>query len=240
MAYQVLVRYPNGQQLDFQFDKDVVVIGRVDGCDVRLAHTFVSSRHVRIQRQAGRFYVQDLGSTNGTLINGTQLEPRVPQAFGSGDKIQLGSLEILVEPIVDATVIEKTPPAAAAAATSNYSADDGKTLNEPGGLPRPRPVSADIPIDEPAPMWQLQTGMMDLKSAVMRIDDQVVSPPRGEVVSSSRRPDFEASLRARRVALEPVADDSGPGIVPFGMIVQALGAILVLGGLAVLVAIMVL
>ena len=89
-------------------------------------------------------------------------------------------------------------------------------------------------------MWQLQTGMMDLKSAVMRIDDQVVSPPRGEVVASSRRPDFEASLRARRVALEPIADDAGPGIVPLGMIVQALGAILVLGGLAVLVAIMVL
>lgn len=236
MAYQVLVRYPNGQQLDFQFDKDVVVIGRVDGCDVRLAHTFVSSRHLRIQRQAGRFFVQDLGSTNGTLLNGAPLEARVPQALNPGEAIQLGSLEIFVEPIVDATVIERTPQAPS---RPEPDAQEGKTLNEPAGLPRPRAVSTDIPLDAPAPMWQLQTGMIDLKSGVMRIDDQVVSSPREEVVDSGRRPNFEASLRAQRTALEAV-DDRGTAVLPLGMVVQAVGGLLVLCGLAVLVAILVL
>lgn len=234
MAYQVLIRYPDGQQLDFQFDKDVVVIGRVEGCDIRLAHAFVSSRHLRLQRQAGSYFVQDLGSTNGTLVNGKALEPRVPQSLGPSDRIQLGSLDITVEPIVDATIIERTPLLA--------DLPDAKTFNEPAGLPlpsRPRAVSTDIPIDAQAPMWQLQTGMIDLRSGSLRIDDQVVSQPRAEMVATGQRPDFEASLLARR-AQAVRTEEATTYNFPVGLLVQGAGALMILGGLAVLVAILVL
>lgn len=231
MAYQVLVRYPDGQQLDFQFDKDVVVVGRVDGCDIRLQHSFVSSRHLRIQRQGGSYFVQDLGSTNGTNLNGSALQPRVPQALEAGDRIQLGTLEILVDPIVDATIIERTPSPAPREVTD-------RTMAELPGAPRPRAVSTEIPIDAPAPMWQLQTGMIDLQSAMLRIDDQVVSTPRDEVVSSGRRPDFEASILAQRAAL--TSAQATTAVLPIGLVVQGFGALLFLAGLAVLVSILVL
>src|SRR5579872_6187047 len=48
----------------------VVVLGRHPGCDIRISDETVSRRHARIISQKGGYFVEDLGSRNGTLLNG--------------------------------------------------------------------------------------------------------------------------------------------------------------------------
>ncbi len=54
----------------------------------------ISRRHAIIRRQLGGFYVIDLGSRNGTLLNGSRLESQIPTVLKEGDEISLGNLNM--------------------------------------------------------------------------------------------------------------------------------------------------
>lgn len=56
----------------------------------------VSRRHARILKREGTVVVEDLGSINGTFINGKRLAPYLPEALHHGDQLQLGKLLIEV------------------------------------------------------------------------------------------------------------------------------------------------
>ena len=59
---------------------------------------YVSGNHARLQFNAnGQFEVVDLGSTNGTFVNGQQLAPNVPLAVNVGDIVKFANLEFLVQ-----------------------------------------------------------------------------------------------------------------------------------------------
>lgn len=65
-----------------------LVIGRVAGCDVVLNDTKASRRHARLIVEAGVVEIEDLGSSNGTLLNGKPVTRRV---LRPGDEVQIGS-----------------------------------------------------------------------------------------------------------------------------------------------------
>ncbi|TMK59663.1 MAG: FHA domain-containing protein [Actinobacteria bacterium] len=65
------------------------VIGRAMGCDLRLEDTYVSQEHARIFAKNGSWYVEDLGSTNGTFVNEQRLA--APAMLTSGDRIRVGT-----------------------------------------------------------------------------------------------------------------------------------------------------
>src|SRR5579875_32357 len=54
-------------------NKDLVLIGRKEGCDVRLEHKSVSKIHCVLAKTDGLLLLRDLGSTNGTRVNGTRV-----------------------------------------------------------------------------------------------------------------------------------------------------------------------
>src|SRR5579884_194304 len=54
-------------------NKDLVVIGRKEECDVRLEHKSVSKMHCVLVKTDGLLMLRDLGSTNGTRVNGTRV-----------------------------------------------------------------------------------------------------------------------------------------------------------------------
>jgi pSer/pThr/pTyr-binding forkhead associated (FHA) protein len=56
-----------------EINKDLVVVGRKEECDVRLEHKSVSKMHCVIVKTDGLLLVRDLGSTNGTRVNGTRV-----------------------------------------------------------------------------------------------------------------------------------------------------------------------
>ena len=76
-------------------DKPVVTIGRAPGNDLVLPHPSVSSRHAQISKQPdGKFQIRDLGSTNGTYLNGV----RIPASAvaGAGDRVTVGAVTLLL------------------------------------------------------------------------------------------------------------------------------------------------
>src|SRR5438270_682423 len=64
-----------------------VTIGRQAECDVVLEDTNVSRRHAEVRRQGEDYVFVDLGSTNGSKVNGTRVKQ---QALTDGDEITLG------------------------------------------------------------------------------------------------------------------------------------------------------
>ncbi len=71
-----------------------VVIGRLPECAVVLADPNVSRRHAEVRRVDDSVVVTDLGSTNGTRVNGI---PVREQVLASGDEITVGSTTLVVE-----------------------------------------------------------------------------------------------------------------------------------------------
>ena len=71
------------------------LLGRGDQADIRLEDGFASSEHARLIPQGDVMVLEDLGSTNGTYLNGEPL--RGPQPLHVGDKIRIGDSEFSFE-----------------------------------------------------------------------------------------------------------------------------------------------
>lgn len=65
-----------------------MVAGRADDVDIHLPDTFVSSHHVRVEARSDGLLVDDLGSTNGTFVNGEEIAG--PVVTGPGDLVAIG------------------------------------------------------------------------------------------------------------------------------------------------------
>ena len=77
--------------LAWPLDRPSTVIGRGRSADLVLNEATISRAHALLGLEGGRPFVQDLGSTNGTFVNGTRRE-RAP--LSDGDEIQMGRLQL--------------------------------------------------------------------------------------------------------------------------------------------------
>ncbi|MEM7234566.1 MAG: protein kinase, partial [Planctomycetota bacterium] len=87
---------------------DVSVLGRAADADCLLEFRGVSRRHARIETRDGHYVIEDLGSTNGTLINGAAIATRTP--LKSGDKLQLGHIQLEFDEEDETARIASTEP----------------------------------------------------------------------------------------------------------------------------------
>lgn len=69
-----------------------ILIGRADDSTLVLTDDFASSRHARLTQREGRWYVEDLGSTNGTYLD--QQRVQGPLAVAPGQPIRIGATVI--------------------------------------------------------------------------------------------------------------------------------------------------
>lgn len=76
------------QGQEFPLDKEAFIAGRSSEADLILADDAVSRKHARFYARRGRHWVRDLGSRNGTLINGERVEKH---CLRSGDRLAIGS-----------------------------------------------------------------------------------------------------------------------------------------------------
>jgi pSer/pThr/pTyr-binding forkhead associated (FHA) protein len=68
--------------------RDSVTIGRAASCDLVVSDNYVSNVHARIFAKDGAYWLEDLGSTNGTYVNRGKVS--VPVAIGPGDEVRVG------------------------------------------------------------------------------------------------------------------------------------------------------
>ena len=78
-----------GQRLEFTLQRELV-IGRDPGCDIPFADGSVSRRHSRVFLANDVVYIEDLGSQNGTQLNGSRIE--MAHILRSGDAITAGDV----------------------------------------------------------------------------------------------------------------------------------------------------
>jgi hypothetical protein len=71
-----------------------VKIGRLPGCDLKLGHDSVSRVHAELRREGDTWLLRDLGSTNGTQVNGWRVVGAVP--VRAGDRVTFGTISFRI------------------------------------------------------------------------------------------------------------------------------------------------
>jgi DNA-binding response OmpR family regulator len=83
----LILREGQGVGTRWVIDRSDMIIGREEDCDIVLPSRQISRNHARIRRSGGRHILEDLGSKNGTFVNGRELTE--PYPLQDGDEIQI-------------------------------------------------------------------------------------------------------------------------------------------------------
>ncbi len=116
----------------YSLEGDQLIIGRDSSSGVPINDAEISRKHARLMFQGGKYVIEDLGSTNGTFVNGQRLVS--PVVLKSGDVVSLGEQIVLM--------------------FEALSADPGETMISRKGPVRAAPAPAPAPAPMPAPAPQ--------------------------------------------------------------------------------------
>lgn len=84
-----LIRLDEGQSTGYCLEVETCTIGRSPLCELHVPHLIVSRLHAKVERNGDHYLLSDVGSVNGTYLNGYRLEK--PHLLLDGDLIGLGS-----------------------------------------------------------------------------------------------------------------------------------------------------
>ena len=120
-------------------EKDETVLGRDLGNDIPVPDPEISRRHARFIRRPEGFYIEDLGSTNGTFVNGVRLA--VPQLLKHGDLITLAESTVMSFELPSGMQQAHVPMSIPASMFDNEAAVQPTVAEAPAYTPVEAPVS---------------------------------------------------------------------------------------------------
>lgn len=120
------VSLPDGTSSSYELVEDEITIGRTADNTIQLDDISVSSHHAVLRASGGGYAYTDIGSTNGSRVNGQDIDAETDHSLGGGDVLRIGNIEAAYES--DEASGEQPLPAAetadlAAAASSVRPAD---------------------------------------------------------------------------------------------------------------------
>ena len=92
---ELIVKYPDRAPDRFPLGRLRITLGRSARNDLCIPDPFASRVHAEVRREGEEYFLQDLGSANGTLYNGGSVEGTIP--LTSGGRIQIGETEIVFD-----------------------------------------------------------------------------------------------------------------------------------------------
>jgi hypothetical protein len=113
------------------FEADTVVLGRAPENDIQVRDKSISRRHLRIERKGGRYFIRDLGSKNGTFIDGARIVPETEYEVTEGRPFALGRTFMSIGKSCENEMLAVLD-----------SVDLSKVLDEEGALAKDRPLTA--------------------------------------------------------------------------------------------------
>jgi serine phosphatase RsbU (regulator of sigma subunit) len=90
-----LVLLQGGEATPHKLTGDKTILGRLPDCGIQLQSNMVSRRHAHVIRDHGSYFVEDLGSGNGTFVNGKKIDQRT--VLSHNDRIKLGPILLRFE-----------------------------------------------------------------------------------------------------------------------------------------------
>jgi predicted component of type VI protein secretion system len=198
MPIELIIREAEGPDRRQLVPGPAAVLGRREDNDVVLPFSFVSARHGRLFLRAGVLHVEDLGSTNGTLVNGVALEPTVPRPLDPGDVVEIDRL------VLRARWLEE-------------------------GGPQPQPQAVALVRGAPAGVWEIQAGALPA-AAGATVPVEARPPARAA-------PAAEPFVPARTLPRVPVVASAGR-FRAWAVVLQVVGLLAVVGGLALLLVVL--
>jgi len=121
--FQLVMRQGPTPGATFSLEGDQLIIGRDSSSGVAINDAEISRKHARLSFQGGKYVLEDLGSTNGTFVNGQRLVS--PVVLKSGDVVSFGEQIVLMYEAL--------------------SGDPGATVMTPRKSAPPRPTAAPAP-----------------------------------------------------------------------------------------------
>ena len=91
---KLTIRSETGESISHDLVEETYTLGRSPENSIRLADTSVSGRHAQLVLVAENCYLKDLGSTNGTIVNG---QPITETQLRAGDRIRFGKVDAVFE-----------------------------------------------------------------------------------------------------------------------------------------------
>jgi predicted component of type VI protein secretion system len=198
-------------------------IGR-EGCDVNLMDPEVSRRHAAIRDQGGSLAIEDLGSTNGTYVNGARIS--VVTVLGAGDEVRLGNTVWAIRsnaPAAGATSVGSVPPAASAApqvTSARAVPTDIQVPSSPPPAQDPQATTAQqVPAAAasaapPAPPAPPAAPVAPAAPAAPVAAQQPAQPAAPSSAPVGRRGDVEAPPEVAPSAIRRVLPPPAPGQAP--------------------------
>lgn len=89
MAILITLKGPEAGR-KFSLHADHTILGRQEDATICLTGKAISRQHAQISQREAAYFVEDLGSSNGTYVNGIRIRPRAPVPFTDHDSLQIG------------------------------------------------------------------------------------------------------------------------------------------------------
>src|SRR3954447_17080644 len=180
-------------------------IGR-EGCDVNLMDPEVSRRHATIRDQGGSLGIEDLGSTNGTFVNGTRIT--AVTVLNDGDEVRLGntvwSIRGAAAADAGATPVGQVPSGAPQVTAARSVPSDIEVPSAP-----PAPAAPAAPEPQPTTAQQVPAAVAAAPPA-----QQPATPAARSAAPVGRRGDVEAPPEVAPSAIRRVLPPPAPGAAP--------------------------
>ncbi|MDB5352317.1 MAG: hypothetical protein JWN86_3564 [Planctomycetota bacterium] len=103
MGFQLVVVQGRSATQTLKIGSGVMTVGRQQDCQLRIASSQVSRKHCQIFEKKGLLLVKDLGSANGTLVNGKKIADQ--RVLEPGDELTVGSVKFRIERMEDTVLI---------------------------------------------------------------------------------------------------------------------------------------
>jgi len=157
---KLIIEDDEGRKTVVPFVREEITIGRQEGNTIRLTERNVSRRHARLLRQNGHVVVEDLGSSNGTRINGERISGQ--SAIKDGDLIQIGDYDLALQS-------EAAAAAAAARARSAPAPADDETSDPDGSGSEPE-TETETPVHDDSASTGASADQRRHSTAIIRMD----------------------------------------------------------------------
>lgn len=149
-AFGLVVRRGPQPEKTFALTQELMVIGREALGDITINDPEVSRQHARLRRQGENYTIEDLGSTNGTFVNGARITGT--HVLSNGDVIGLGeTVTLMYQASVDEALDTIVAPGAAYAPLPELAASPPPPFGSFEPEPEPEPAYAPPPPFSPEP-----------------------------------------------------------------------------------------